>query len=57
MENDITFNESMIQQRDVEITEIEQNIIQIHEIFRDLGTIVTEQQPLLGNIPLIIIII
>ncbi|KAI9591690.1 t-SNARE [Syncephalis fuscata] len=50
MENEVTFNESMIQQRDAEIIEIEQGITQLNEIFRDLGTIVTEQQTLLDNI-------
>ncbi|KAI7827215.1 t-SNARE [Kickxella alabastrina] len=50
LDNDIEFNTAIINEREAEITEIEQGIVELNEIFRDLGTIVTEQQSLLDNI-------
>ncbi|ORX84005.1 t-SNARE [Basidiobolus meristosporus CBS 931.73] len=50
LDNDIEFNENLIAEREVEIREIEQGITELNEIFRDLGTIVNEQQSLLDNI-------
>ncbi|KAJ2120255.1 hypothetical protein IW147_005221 [Coemansia sp. RSA 720] len=50
LDNDIEYNEALINERESEINEIEQGIVELNEIFRDLGTIVTEQQSLLDNI-------
>ncbi|KAI9502435.1 hypothetical protein GGI25_005251 [Coemansia spiralis] len=50
LENDLEYNEALINERESEINEIEQGIVELNEIFRDLGTIVTEQQSLLDNI-------
>jgi hypothetical protein len=49
-EEHVAYNESIIQEREQDILEIERNIVQVNEIFRDLGTIVNEQQYLLDNI-------
>ncbi|KAJ2616328.1 hypothetical protein H4S08_000822 [Coemansia sp. RSA 1365] len=50
LDNDIEYNEALINERESEINEIEQGIVELNEIFRDMGTIVTEQQSLLDNI-------
>ncbi|KAJ1665838.1 hypothetical protein EV178_002839 [Coemansia sp. RSA 1646] len=50
LDNDIEYNEALINERETEINEIEHGIVELNEIFRDLGTIVTEQQSLLDNI-------
>jgi syntaxin 7 len=50
MNGEIEFNEQMIEEREQEIREIERGIQEINEIFRDMGTIVTEQQSLLGKL-------
>ncbi|KAI8323756.1 t-SNARE [Martensiomyces pterosporus] len=50
LDNDVEYNEALINERESEIHEIEQGIVELNEIFRDLGTIVTEQQSLLDNI-------
>lgn len=42
-------NEHLILERDADIRDIEQSIHQVNEIFRDLGTIVHEQQFLVGK--------
>ena len=47
---EIEFNESLIAEREQAIVEIEQSIVEVNEIFRDLGTLVTEQQGMLDNI-------
>jgi len=46
--SEIAFNEQLIEERETEIQGIEQGIVELNEIFRDLGTIVTEQGYLLG---------
>lgn len=46
--SEISFNEQLIEEREQEIQGIEQGIVELNEIFRDLGTIVTEQGSLLG---------
>lgn len=38
----------MIQEREAEIREIETGIHELHEIFRDLGTLVQEQGGMIG---------
>ena len=46
---ELAFQESLIQEREAEIREIETGIHELHEIFRDLGTLVTEQGDMLGE--------
>lgn len=50
LDNDVEYNEALINERESEINEIEQGIVELNEVFRDLGTIVGEQQSLLDNI-------
>ncbi|KAJ2663839.1 hypothetical protein IWW48_001105 [Coemansia sp. RSA 1200] len=50
LDNDVEYNEALINEREAEINEIEHGIVELNEIFRDLGTIVTEQQSLLDSI-------
>lgn len=50
LDNEVEFNDGMIQEREQEIREIEQGITELNEVFRDLGTFVNEQQGLLDNI-------
>ena len=45
---ELAFQESVIQEREAEIREIETGIHELHEIFRDLGTLVQEQGGMLG---------
>lgn len=47
---DLEFQETLIEEREGEIREIEAGILELNEIFRDLGTIVHEQQSMLDNI-------
>ncbi|TFK86852.1 t-SNARE [Polyporus arcularius HHB13444] len=47
---ELAFQESMIVEREAEIREIESGIHELHEIFRDLGTLVQEQGGMLDNI-------
>ncbi|KAF8321991.1 t-SNARE [Cantharellus anzutake] len=47
---ELAFQESLIQEREGEIREIESGIHELNEIFRDLGTLVTEQGEMLDNI-------
>jgi len=50
VENELNFNESLITERENELKDIERSMIEINEIFRDLGTMVNDQQYLLDNI-------
>jgi hypothetical protein len=45
---DLAFQESLIQEREDEIREIESGIHELNEIFRDLGTLVVEQGAMIG---------
>jgi t-SNARE complex subunit (syntaxin) len=47
--SEVEFNEHLIEEREQEIQGIEQGIVELNEIFRDLGTIVAEQGSLLGS--------
>lgn len=49
-DSELQYQEQVIQEREGEIREIEAGIVELNEIFRDLGTIVTEQQSMLGRI-------
>jgi t-SNARE complex subunit (syntaxin) len=46
---DLAFQESLVQEREHEIREIETGIHELNEIFRDLGTLVIEQGGMLGQ--------
>ncbi|CAO3672112.1 unnamed protein product [Umbelopsis ramanniana] len=54
LDNEIEYNEALITEREGEIQEIEQGITELNEIFRDLGTLVNEQesgiQSIYGNV-------
>jgi len=50
IENEMNFNESLITERENELKDIERSMLEINEIFRDLGTMVNDQQYLLDNI-------
>lgn len=50
LENEINYNDSLITQREEGMKEIETAILEVNEIFRDLGTLVNEQQYMLDNI-------
>lgn len=47
-ESELEYQEQLIEEREGEIREIESGIHELNEIFRDLGTIVHEQQSMLG---------
>jgi len=47
-DSEVEFNEQLIAEREEEIQGIEQGILELNEIFRDLGTIVTQQGSLIG---------
>ena len=46
--HELAYQESLIQEREAEIREIESGIHELHDIFRDLGTLVNEQGGMLG---------
>jgi syntaxin 7 len=46
--HELAYQESLIQEREDEIREIETGIHELSEIFRDLGTLVHEQGGMLG---------
>lgn len=48
LENEISYNQALIQERQQGIQEIEVAMGQVHEIFCDLGILATEQQGVLG---------
>ncbi|KAH9968360.1 t-SNARE [Lactifluus volemus] len=48
--HELAYQESLIQEREAEIREIETGIHELSEIFRDLGTLVHEQGGMLDNI-------
>lgn len=50
IENEVNFNEAVIAEREAGIKEIESTILEVNEIFRDLGTIVNEQQSMFDSI-------
>ncbi|CAO3684415.1 unnamed protein product [Umbelopsis vinacea] len=54
LDNEIEYNEALITEREGEIQEIEHGITELNEIFRDLGTLVNEQesgiQSIYGNV-------
>lgn len=50
LENEISYNQALIQEREQGIQEIEAAMAEVHEIFCDLGLLVGEQQNYLDNI-------
>ena len=44
LDNEITFNEALVEEREREICKIQQEISEINEIFRDLAKLVHDQQ-------------
>ena len=46
--HELAYQESLIQEREAEIREIETGIHELSEIFRDLGTLVHEQGGMIG---------
>ena len=44
LDREIEFNEALIQEREQDLESIEKSVAQVNEIFRDLGTLVHEQQ-------------
>lgn len=53
MEPQVQYNEALIEEREQDIKEIEQSILQVNDIFRDLNLIVNEQQAHFGNFCLV----
>jgi len=48
--SELAHQESLIQEREAEIREIETGIHELHEIFRDIGSLVNEQGEMIDNI-------
>ena len=48
LEDELQFNEEMIAEREEGIKDIESAIVEVNDIFRDLGTLVNDQQGMLG---------
>lgn len=48
MENNLDLQDDIIAEREKGIAEIQGNMLEINEMFRDLNTIVIEQAPLVG---------
>lgn len=51
LDNEIAFNEAMIDEREQGIREVEDQIGQANEIFRDLAVLVHEQGVIIGKLP------
>ncbi|KAM0748282.1 t-SNARE [Meredithblackwellia eburnea MCA 4105] len=47
---EVEFREQLIQEREGEIEQIEQGIVELNQIFKDIGTLVNEQQSFVDNI-------
>lgn len=50
LDNEIEYNEALIAEREEGIKQVEATILEVNEMFRDLGSIVHEQGQLLDNI-------
>jgi syntaxin 7 len=48
LDHEIEYNESIIAEREQSIVEIEHAIVEVNEIFRDLGSLVNDQQGMIG---------
>ena len=49
MDNEISFNEAMIEERDQGLREIEEQIGEANEIFKDLAVLVHDQGIVIGK--------
>lgn len=49
LDNEIAFNEAIIEERDQGIQEIQHQIGEVNEIFKDLAVLVHEQGTMIGN--------
>lgn len=49
MDNEIAFNEAIIEEREQGIQEIQQQIGEVNEIFKDLAMLVHDQGAMIGN--------
>lgn len=52
LDNEISFNEAIIEEREQGIQEIQQQIGEVNEIFKDLAILVHEQGTMIGNLSL-----
>lgn len=52
MDNEITFNEAIIEEREQGIQEIQQQIGEVNEIFKDLAVLVHDQGAVIGKLSL-----
>lgn len=50
LDNEIAFNEAIIDERDQGIQEIQQQIGEVNEIFKDLAVLVHEQGAMIGKL-------
>ena len=50
LDNEISFNEAIIEEREQGIQEIQQQIGEVNEIFKDLAVLVHEQGAMIGNL-------
>jgi t-SNARE complex subunit (syntaxin) len=50
MENDLDIQDEIIAEREKGIAEVQTNMLEINEMFRDLNTLVIEQAPLVDSI-------
>lgn len=48
LENEVVFNEAVIEERDQGILEIQQQIGEVNDIFKDLAVLVQEQGVMIG---------
>lgn len=49
MDNEIAFNEAIIEERELGIQEIQQQIGEVNEVFKDLAVLVHEQGTIIGK--------
>lgn len=49
LENEISYQQALIEEREQGIREIEEAMTEVHELFCDIGLIVTDQQGALGK--------
>lgn len=52
LDNEIAFNEAIIEEREQGIQEIQEQIGEVNEIFKDLAVLVHEQGAMTGKSPL-----
>lgn len=52
LDNEISFNEAIIEEREQGIQEIQHQIGEVNEIFKDLAILVHEQGTMIGNLSL-----